>query len=69
MYLRYVVITQNIFRYFLFFIEKLRLLTHEGGNLSHKGIARRALPASEGKDAVGEIKNENEVYDTHAFSM
>ena len=27
--------------------------------LSHKGIARRALPASGGKDAVGENKNVN----------
>ena len=36
-----------------FFIEKLRQLTHVVGNLYHKGIARRALPASGGKDAVG----------------
>ena len=35
------------------FIETLRQLTHVVGNLSHKGIARRALPASGGKDAVG----------------
>ena len=32
---------------FLIFIEKL-------GNLPHKGIARRDLPASGGRDAVGE---------------
>ena len=36
----------------IFFIEKLRQLTHVVGNLSHKGVARRALPASWGKDAV-----------------
>ena len=35
------------------FIEKLRQLTHVVGTLSHKGIARRALPASGGKDVVG----------------
>ena len=35
-----------------FIIEKLRLLTHLVGNLSHKGIVRRALPVSGGKDAV-----------------
>ena len=39
---------------FLNFIEKLRLLTHVVGTLSHKGIARRALSASGGKDAVRE---------------
>ena len=33
-----------------FIIEKLRQLTHVVGTLSHKGIARRALPASGGKD-------------------
>ena len=38
---------------FLIFIEKLRQLTHVVGTLSHKGIARRALPASWGKDVVG----------------
>ena len=38
--------------YALFFIEKLRQFTNVVGNLSHKGIARRALPASGGKDAV-----------------
>ena len=37
----------------IFFIEKLRQLTHVVGTLSHKGIARRALPASGGKDVVG----------------
>ena len=36
-----------------FFIEKLRQLTHVAGTLSHKGIARRALPASGGKDVDG----------------
>ena len=36
-----------------FFIEKLRQLTHVVGTLSHKGIARRALPASGGKDVDG----------------
>ena len=41
---------------FFIIIKKLRQLTHVVGNLSHKGIARRALPASGGKDAVGEIK-------------
>ena len=35
------------------FTEKLRLFTHIVGNLSRKGIARRALPASGGKDVVG----------------
>ena len=40
-----------------YFTEKLRLFTHVVGNLSHKGVARRALPASGGKDAVGENKN------------
>ena len=35
-----------------FFIEKLRQLTHVVGTLSHKGIARRALPASGGKNVV-----------------
>ena len=39
--------------YFFYFIEKLRQLTHVVGTLSHKGIARRALPASGGKDVVG----------------
>ena len=38
---------------FIFFIEKLRQLTHVVGTLSHKGIARRALPASGGKDVDG----------------
>ena len=37
----------------IFFIEKLRQLTHVVGTLSHKGIARRALPASGGKDVDG----------------
>ena len=40
------------------------------GNLSHNGIALRALPASGGKDAVGGgNKMKIKVYDTHAFSM
>ena len=39
--------------YLFLFIEKLRQLTHVVGTLSHKGIARRALPASGGKDVVG----------------
>ena len=39
------------------------------GNLSHKGIAQRALPASGGTDAVGEIKMTIKVYDTHEFGM
>ena len=40
--------------YFIFlFIEKLRQLTHVVGTLSHKGIARRALPTSGGKDVDG----------------
>ena len=38
-----------------FIIEKLRLFAHAVGSPSHKGIARRALPASGGKDGVGEI--------------
>ena len=52
-----------------FIIEMLGLLTHVVGNLSHKGIARRALPASGGKDAVGEIKMLIKVNDTHTVSM
>ena len=39
------------FKFFL--IEKLRQLTHVVGTLSHKGIARKALPASGGKDVDG----------------
>ena len=39
------------------------------GNLSHKGIDRRALPASGGEDAVGGNKMKIRMYDTHAFSM
>ena len=39
--------------FFNFFIEKLRQLTHVVGTLSHKGIARRALPASGVKDVDG----------------
>ena len=35
---------------FLIFLQ----LTHVVVTLSHKGIARRALPASGGKDVVGE---------------
>ena len=44
------------FFFFFFFIEKLRQLTHVVGTLSHKGIARRALPASgvKGVDGGGE---------------
>ena len=38
---------------FFIIIEKLKQLTHVVGTLSHKGIARRALPASGGKDVVG----------------
>ena len=56
-------------QFFNLFIEKLRLLTHVVVNLSHKGIGRRALPASGGKDAVGGNKMKIKVYDTHAFSM
>ena len=37
----------------IFFIEKLRQLTHVVGTLSHKGIARRALPASGVKGVDG----------------
>ena len=47
----------------------MRLLTHVVGHLSHKGIARRALPASGGKDAVVGNKMKIKVYDTHAFGM
>ena len=36
-----------------FIIEKLKLFAHVVGSPSHIGIARRALPASGGKDAVG----------------
>ena len=43
----------RIENFLIFFIEKLRQLTHVVGTLSHKGIARRALPASGGKDVVG----------------
>ena len=39
-----------------YFIVKLRLLTHVVDHFFHKGIARRALPASGGKDAVWGIK-------------
>ena len=44
-----------------FFIEKLRQLTHVVGTLSHKGIARRALPASgvKGVDGGGGNRKEN----------
>ena len=38
---------------FFIIIEKLRQLTHVVGTLSHKGIARRALPASGVKDVDG----------------
>ena len=46
------------FFFFFFFIEKLRQLTHVVGTLSHKGIARRALPASgvKGVDGGGNRK-------------
>ena len=40
---------------FLNFIEKLRLFAHVVGSPSHKGIARRALPASGVKMKWGEI--------------
>ena len=40
------------FKFYFYFIEKLRQLTHVVGNLSHKGIARRALPASGGNIVV-----------------
>ena len=43
----------NYGQYGYFFTEKLRLFAHVVGNLSHKGIARRALPASGGKNAEG----------------
>ena len=41
------------------------------GTLSHKGIARRALPASgvKGVDGGGGIEKKIKVNDTHAFSM
>ena len=42
-----------VFLWFFFFIEKLRQLTHVVGTLSHKGIARRALPASGVKGVDG----------------
>ena len=42
-----------------FFIEKLRQLTHVVGTLSHKGIARRALPASGVKGVDGGNRKEN----------
>ena len=45
--------------FFLFFKEKLRQLTHAVGTLPHKGIARRALPASGGKDVDGGIQKVN----------
>ena len=38
----------------IIFYREAGLLTHVVGNLSHKGIARRALLVSGGKDAVGE---------------
>ena len=41
------------FIFLIFFIEKLRQLTHVVGTLSHEGIARRALPASGVKDVDG----------------
>ena len=44
-----------------FFTEKLILFTRVVGNLSHNGIARRALPASGGEDAARENKNVNKV--------
>ena len=39
---------------FFIIIEKLGMLTHVVGNLSHKGIAQRVLPAYGVKDAAGE---------------
>ena len=48
---RAIYVEQYFFKFFL--IEKLRQLTHVVGILSHKGIARRALPASGGKDVMG----------------
>ena len=46
--------TKNFFLFFFNnFIEKLRQLTHVVGTLSHKGIARRALPASGVKGVDG----------------
>ena len=45
--------------FWFFIIEKLRQLTNVVGTLSHKGIARRALPASGGKDVVGGIEKVN----------
>ena len=45
------------------------MLPHVVSHLSHKGVARRALPASGGKDAVGEIKVKIKVYDTNVFNM
>ena len=46
-------------------------MTHVVGTLSHKGIARRALPASgvKGEDGGGGIEKKIKVNDTHAFSM
>ena len=38
-----------------FFIDKLRLFAHVVGSPSHKGIARRALPASGVKMQRGEV--------------
>ena len=38
---------------FFYFIEKLRQLTHVVGTLSHKEIARRAMPASGVKGVDG----------------
>ena len=60
-----------LFFFLNFFIEKLRQLTHVVGTLSHKGIARRALPASgvKGVEGGGRIEKKIKVNDTHAFSM
>ena len=41
---------------FFILIEKVRLFAHVVGSPFRKAIARRTLPASGGKDAVGEIK-------------
>ena len=48
-----------IYIYIYIFLEKLRQLTHVVGTLSHKGIARRALPASGVKGEDGGNRKEN----------
>ena len=37
---------------FLHFYREAEMLTHVVGDMSHKGLAQGALPASGGKDAV-----------------